>query len=100
MLVYELFEASVNEELYDVERWGQFYRPNNMRNDNANVATVSDTGAAEVVPVKPVSTTAASILDKVGKASTSTTETPVTEAKKQQTPDEIIAAIRARQAKK
>lgn len=27
-VIYELFQASLNDELYDIERWGSYYRPN------------------------------------------------------------------------
>ena len=98
--IMELFEASVNEELYDVERWGQFYRPNNMRNDNANVATVADPEVSTPVEAKPA-VTASTILSKVSKTVEEAVEpTPAKSEKKTQTPEEIIAAIRARQSKK
>lgn len=119
--IMELFTASVNEELYDVDRWGQYYRPNGMRMDS-NGESASATRTTVSIPAvqtrAPAASsggvTAASILNRVAK------EQPVTEsatsapwedkvettpaaaaapAKKVQSPEDIIAAIRARQAK-
>lgn len=32
-IMVEMFEASVNGDAYDPERWGQYYRPQNLNND-------------------------------------------------------------------
>ena len=37
-VIGEMFEASVNGELYDPERWGNFYRPGGVQIDTANSA--------------------------------------------------------------
>lgn len=110
--IMELFTASVNEELYDPERWGQFYRPNGMKLDNVEntEATGKTTVEVKTPTASPVS--AASILNRV-KATTETTakeesppwedkstaDAPVAD-KKAQSPDDIIAAIRRRQQQK
>ena len=112
--IMELFTASVNEELYDVERWGQFYRPNGMRLDsNASDSDSSDaTTAATTVSAPKV--TASSILNRLpSKPAVSEEVSPpwdeqaapaasnVTADKpKMQSPDDIIAAIRRRQQQK
>lgn len=103
--IIELFHASVNDELYDMDRWGQYFRPNGMRADNG------DTGSASVnhspAPVSaPVS--ASSIMNRLASKPAVQEEThsadddkpvssPTPEPKKMQTPDEILAAIRRRQ---
>lgn len=110
--ITELFTASVNEELYDLDRWGQFYKPNGMRSENAsNTDESADTSASAAVnttPSKPAtpSVTAASILNKVS-AKQQVVESveedapaPSADKPKMQTPDDIIAAIRRRQQQK
>lgn len=121
--IMELFTASVNEELYDVDRWGQYYRPNGMRMENSNTDSGESTGRTTVqMPARTAApaassggVTAASILNRVAakapvtEAETSTppweekaVEQPSTQpaaAKKMQSPEDIIAAIRARQQK-
>ena len=126
--IMELFTASVNEELYDPDRWGQYYRPNGMKIDNANTDSGAASGrttvqmpkmapaAAPAAPAAPA-VTAASIMNRVSSrpvaeveesntppweetAANATVAAPVADKPKVQSPDDIIAAIRARQQKK
>ena len=48
--MYEMFQASVDGELYDPERWQQFYRPNGFAGTN----TRRDEDAAAAAPSSPV----------------------------------------------
>jgi len=116
--IIELFHASVNEELYDTDRWGQYFRPNGMRMDNASGNTESSStyrpAAAQNTPA-PSSVTAASIMSKInkpapaaendapwdnGQASTAPAAADNADSKpKMQTPEDILAAIRRRQGK-
>jgi hypothetical protein len=106
--IMELFHASVNEELYDVDRWGQLYPYNGMRfNNTASTDTTDTSTSIKAMPasVNPA-TTAASILNRVAKkevveeSDEDSTAEPVSTGKaKGQTPDEIIAAIKRRQQK-
>ena len=117
--IMELFTASVNEELYDIDRWGKYYRPNGMRvdnNDESGQSTGKTTVQVKATPVLPSTTaapvTAASILNRVAsKPQVEESQTPPWESKesaspapaekpKVQTPDDIIAAIRKRQQQK
>lgn len=124
--IMELFTASVNEELYDVEKWGQYYRPNGMKLENSEsteatgrttVSMPSQTKKVEdSAPAQSSSTvSAAALLSKMTAAKAGTekaTSTPPWEDDKKveesvssdkpkiQTPDDIIAAIRLRQQKK
>lgn len=99
--IRELFEASVNGELYDVDRWGQFYRPNGLKIDTPST---EETEVKEnVTPVTPAvaQVTASSILNKVANKQPATTNDESTGDKpKPQSPEEIIAAIRRRQQQK
>jgi len=117
--IVEMFHASVNEELYDAERWGQYYRPSGFRANNEGDTVDEGTVQASSKPVAaPV--TAASIMSKITKTvaapvaedtppwedDSAKTKTPAVtptvtgETKtKMQTPDDILAAIRRRQSK-
>ena len=111
--IMELFTASVNEELYDLDRWGQFYKPNGMRNDssaatNDEVLDATTTAVVNIPSAKPAAAvnTAASILNRVAAKQQITEEDassnplPAADKPKMQTPDDIIAAIRRRQQQK
>jgi len=109
--IMEMFQASVNEELYDVDKWGQFYRPNGMRADTNSTDTDAQTSSTSRPAVMPSSITASSILNRLpAKPAVSEETSPpwedsaastsVTDKPKTQTPDDIIAAIRRRQQQK
>jgi len=121
--IMELFTASVNEELYDLDRWGQFYRPNGMRMESNTGDSGEATGRTTVqMPAKPQvqaaaspAVTAASILSKVAVAKPAATAeesadvTPpwedkqpeaATEKPATKSAEDIIAAIRRRQQQK
>lgn len=46
----EMFEASVDGELYDLARWGQFYKPAGMRNEESATGTASSYAAKPSAP--------------------------------------------------
>jgi hypothetical protein len=109
--IIEMFHASVNDELYDMDRWGQFFKPNGMRSDSFQ--SDNPTATAHVAePVAKSDVTAATIMSKIA-AKTPASEPPfepdtksaapstAPESKpKAQSPDEILAAIRRRQQSK
>jgi hypothetical protein len=114
-IIMELFHASVNEELYDLERWGEFFKPSGFKNENAdNASENTSTNSTKTTP----SITAATIMNKVVKAAKvepkvelkiddndppfEPNATPVSsEGKaKMNTPEDILAAIRRRQGSK
>jgi hypothetical protein len=106
-VIMELFHASVNEELYDTERWGEFFKPSGFRNENADNATAN---TSTHVPKTTPTVTAASVMSKVTKAAKVDDNDPPfepnvipaagTEKAKMNTPEEILAAIRRRQGTK
>jgi len=116
--IMELFTASVNEEMYDLDKWGELYRPNGMRmenqNSNSNSGDSSATTTQARIPAMQTASpavTAASILNKVvaKPAVTEAVDPPFdvdqapassADKPKMQTPDDIIAAIRRRQQQK
>jgi hypothetical protein len=106
--IMQMFQASVDEEYYDPDRWAQFYRPNGMRFDNT---ADSNNSAATTTVSMPTVSPAGNLNKMVNKAEvdedqSSPWEEPIKSVQstndkpKLQTPDDIIAAIRARQAKK
>ena len=98
--IVEMFHASVNEELYDADRWGQFYRPSGMRMESGE--------ASEATPSAPVTkpVTANSILERAAAAKTAVqdsgwkdptpTAAPVGDKPKMSSPEDILEAIRRR----
>ena len=102
--IMEMFQASVQEELYDLDRWGQYYRPNGMRAEGNSGDTDTETTAPAAPVIKPA--TAASIMERVAPKAAAQDDPPFEAAKpaaapagdkpKAQSPDEILAAIRAR----
>jgi hypothetical protein len=107
----EMFHASVNEELYDADRWGQFYRPTGMRTETIETGESVKTTSVSIPKIPDTSAiTAASIINKVAKTPAVVendeppfdvdTPAPVAEKPKMQSPQEILEAIRRRQAQK
>ena len=92
-VIKEMFEASVNGEEYDVQRWGQYYKPPGL-----------DTGpaATESAPPAPAAQARASVEDDVADdedvAPTAPVKTPESTAKpSSQRAEDILAMIRNRQ---
>jgi hypothetical protein len=56
-VIKEMFEASVDGEAYDVERWGQYYRPNGIQAPSAQTESrvVAAPVAADPVISAPLS---------------------------------------------
>ena len=86
--IFEMFEASVDGQLYDPARFGQFYRPAGVNLDNiastpapATTAPVAETAPAPAAPTAPVAETAPAA--------------PAADDSKSSAQD-ILAAIRAR----
>lgn len=50
-VIQEMFEASVDGQMYDLERWGQYYKPYGVSNDDESVAATAR--AARTEPVAP-----------------------------------------------
>jgi len=87
----EMFEASVDGQPYDTERWGQYFRPAGVQAPagEAAVAPVAKAASASVDDVpfdadEPVAAAAAPV---------------VTENKTGQNAQDILAMIRSRQQK-
>lgn len=93
-VIKEMFEASVDGQPFDMERWGQYFKPSGMAGAGANAV-----GGDDDAPVKTVSAPAA-------KPAPAEDETPWTASKAEETPapakpsaqaNDILAMIRNRQ---
>ena len=117
--IKEMFEASVNGDLYDPERWASFYRPagvkynsNNDSTTESNAETTSKVETKKETPEEtvaetPVSTPAISVAETPSEDTPpfdidDTPSTPVveeaTESEAKRPPKDILADIKARAA--
>ena len=90
-VMYEMFQASVDGEAYDPDRFSQYFRPAGMasRTGDPNVAaSVNATATSQSAPVAP-----APVVEAVATAPVVEAEAPKTENKA----EDILAMIRSRQ---
>jgi len=59
-VIKEMFEASVNGELYDPDKWGSFYKPAGMQLNTTNVQTASAPAQAAPAPATPTTSSSTS----------------------------------------
>ena len=92
-IIKEMFEASVNGEAYDPERWGAYYKPAGLRSDNMPSSATQSAPAQQAAPVaRPAPVVEEE--DDVDSVATA----PVAEAKpSSQRAEDILAMIRNRQ---
>jgi hypothetical protein len=87
----EMFEASVNGEAYDMDKWGQYFKPAGMGqatgDPNANKAAAPATPAPEAAPAAPVAEAAPATAEAA----------PATESGDNSRAQDILAMIRNRQ---
>jgi hypothetical protein len=98
-VIKEMFEASVDGQPYDTERWGQYFRPAGVQapaGSSAPVPAVDEDSPAPVAkPTLKVTAPASDFDDEEAPAASA----PVSAAKPAQKAEDILAMIRARQAK-
>jgi hypothetical protein len=96
-VIKEMFEASVDGQSYDAERWGQYYRPAGVNAPAGSSAPTAQVEDAPVPAAKATPTPASSFDDEddvpVASAPVSTSAPAATSDKAQ----DILAMIRARQ---
>lgn len=102
--IMEMFQASVEEQPYDPERWGNYYKPTGMRvtdNDHEDSSTAAP-AQVRTISMPPPQVTSKPQQETVTPPWEEAVETAprATTAGKPTSPDEILAAIRARQQKK
>jgi hypothetical protein len=100
-VIMEMFQASVEEQPYDPERWGNYFKPTGMRvtdNDQDGASTTKPVQVRNVpqptpAASKPQQETATPPWEE-------TVESTPRPAGKSTSPEDILAAIRARQQNK
>lgn len=91
--IFEMFEASVEGELYDPERWGKFYRPWGLEIEgNAD----TDTTTTESAPAAPAVTAPAAPAVEIVEEKEAVTESPSADAPTSTSAQDILAKIRNR----
>ena len=116
-VIQEMFKASVDGELYDPERFGQYYKPAGLNTGSKATATttsvpVSAPVQTEAAPVQTEAVVQPAPVQAEVKVAETVTATATTEAPAQATApatsttkpnvsaDDILAMIRSRQANK
>jgi hypothetical protein len=102
-VIKEMFEASVDGQPYDTERWGQYFRPAGVNAPAGGSLTVDGHGDVHDTPAKPAARLAppADFDDDVAAAEKSFAVEPVAVPKSAAggNAQDILAMIRARQTK-
>jgi len=97
-VIKEMFEASVDGQPYDTERWGQYFRPAGVAAPGGAAAgDAEDTPAPAARPALKVATPAAPVTEDAFDEEPAVA--PVTAAKPSGNAQDILAMIRARQNK-
>ena len=111
-IIQEMFIASVDGELYDPDRFGQYYKPAGLNvggSNNKAPATTTATATTEAKPVAeatpvatatPVQTTPEPAKVEVTETVTATASEPTTAPGGKVSADDILSMIRSRQANK
>lgn len=91
-VIKEMFEASVNGEQYDMERWGQYYKPYGVKDD----ADSSSNGYTK--PEKAITTLPAriNVEDNTSDHDEQETSAPIVSTNNNQKAQDILAMIRNR----
>ena len=97
-VIKEMFEASVDGQPYDTERWGAYFRPAGVQaptGSNPAPAADEDTPAPAVKPALKVSAPVSDFDDDEAPVAS----TPVVKPASSQKAEDILAMIRSRQQK-
>lgn len=90
-IIKEMFEASVNGEAYDAERWGAYYKPAGFQTSTADSAPRTESAPAPAPKPAPV------VEDVEEEASEPVASAPVEAKPSSQRAEDILAMIRNRQ---
>ena len=100
-IIKEMFEASVDGQPYDLERWGQYYRPYGLEAPTGSTATKptasTETSAPAAAPV--AQSAPAPWEDDAQEAANAPISIPTQSATSSDKAQDILAMIRARQTK-
>lgn len=95
--IVEMFEASVDGQLYDPDRWSKFYRPTGVQLAGSSTASKSDDDVDEDTPAPVASRPVAAPASKPAAPAT-TAAAPAAEGGAKPSVDDILKMIRSRQA--
>jgi len=99
-VIKEMFEASVDGQPYDTERWGQYFRPAGVAAPGgAAPGDADDTPAPAAKPALKVAAPTASAAEDSFDEEPAPAAAPVSAAKPSGNAQDILAMIRARQTK-
>jgi len=105
-VIKEMFEASVNGEEYDPNRWGQYFKPSgmNLNSGTTTAVTAADVDTAEASFQNPVTKPKVMVKDEIppwtddeDSAPTAPVVAPVANKSSSQRAEDILAMIRNRQ---
>ena len=94
--IFEMFEASVDGQLYDPEQWGQFYRPYGVEAPTNTAPRAPAAPAAAPAPKPAPAPAAQDEDDDIPFKSNAEAAAAAAEPKSQASAQDILAAIRAR----
>jgi hypothetical protein len=99
--IAEMFQASVDGEQYDPDRWAKFYKPFGLKTDDSATQSTgytkpTDTAGSDDDDTPPFDTGTPAV-EETASAPVSTT-TATAEPGKKKTPQEMLAEIAARRA--
>jgi len=98
-VIKEMFEASVDGQPYDTERWGQYFRPAGVQAPGAAAGDAEDTPAPAAKPALKVAAPAAPVAEDAFDEEPAPAAAPVTAAKPSGNAQDSLAMIRSRQNK-
>ena len=106
----EMFEASVDGQAYDVDRWGSYFRPAGMQKPEGTApapvmaaaasatATPVEVSAPAPTPVAEMAPAPVATPEEMGATPTAPVQTPASPAGSGQKAEDILAMIRSRQS--
>jgi len=106
-VIKEMFEASVDGQSFDMDRWGKYFRPGGYRSPtntpgpitaDGNASQPAATPVAQAAPAPVTETVTETVNDTGWKDAAPATATPVAEPKATEKAEDILAMIRARQS--
>jgi len=96
-VIKEMFEASVDGQSYDTERWGQYFRPAGVSAPGGSSGAAHVDEDAPAPAAKPAPAAVSSFDDEDDALAPTTASAPVEAKPTTQKAEDILAMIRARQ---
>jgi hypothetical protein len=97
-VMQEMFEASVDGEAYDADRWSQYFRPSGMQARTGDPQKVASPQATATSQSAPAPVEAAAPFEADVKVAEAAIAAPAAEAAPAGGASDILAMIRSRQA--